>query len=84
MKIMVSFRECSLCSLGKPKLTTSMHPGIQQNAPISALIKPIGLCGTQNAQKKIWTRPTIFRKGHFVTLLLCNHSYLKEANAIQD
>ena len=27
-------------------------PGIRQNAPISALIRPIGLCGTQNAKKK--------------------------------
>ena len=25
---------------------------MRQHAPISALIKPIGLCGTQNAQKK--------------------------------
>ena len=36
-------------------------PGMRQRAPISALIKPIGLCGTQNAQKKFLTRPTIFR-----------------------
>ncbi len=38
---------------GQPNTATSslVCPGIQQNAPISALIKPIGLCGTQNAQK---------------------------------
>ncbi len=45
-------------------LPTPLHilacPGIRQNAPISALIKPICLCGTQNVQKKIRTRPTIF------------------------
>ncbi len=35
-------------------------PGIRKSAPISALIKPIGLCSTQNAQKKFRTRPTIF------------------------
>ena len=33
-------------------------PEIRQSAPISALIKAIGLCGTQNAQKKIQTRLT--------------------------
>ncbi len=29
---------------------TLVCPGIRQRAPFSALIKPIGLCGTQNAQ----------------------------------
>ena len=37
-------------------------PGIRQNAPISVIIKPIGLCGTQNTQKKLsdkfWPPPT--------------------------
>ncbi len=36
-------------------------PEIWQNASISALIKPIGLCGTQDAQKNFRTRPTIFQ-----------------------
>ncbi len=31
-------------------ISMSHCPGIQQSAPISALIKMIGLCGTQNAQ----------------------------------
>ena len=31
-------------------------PGIQKSAPISALIKPIGLCGTQNTQKNFRAR----------------------------
>ena len=33
---------------------------IWQSAPISALIKPIGLCSTQNAQKKFRTRTDNF------------------------
>ncbi len=33
---------------------------MRQRAPISALIKPIGLCGTQNAQKNFWTRRKFF------------------------
>ncbi len=32
-------------------------PGMRQGAPISALIKPIGLCGTQKAPKKFRTGP---------------------------
>ncbi len=36
-------------------------PGIRQNAPISALIKPIGLCGTQNTQKNFQTELTFFQ-----------------------
>ena len=39
---------------------TLVCPGIRQRAPFSALIKPIGLCGTQNAQKNFRTRPKIF------------------------
>ncbi len=41
--------------------STVACPGIRQRALISALIKPIGLCGTQNAQKKFRARPTIFQ-----------------------
>ncbi len=33
---------------------------MRQGAPISALIKPIGLCGTQKAPKNFQTRSTIF------------------------
>ncbi len=36
-------------------ITPMQHPGIQQRAPISELIKPIGLCATQNAQKRFRT-----------------------------
>ncbi len=39
---------------------TLVCPQIRQSAPILALIKPTRLCGTQNAPKKFWTRPTIF------------------------
>ncbi len=34
-------------------------PGMRQGAAISALIKPIGLYGTQKAPKNFRTRPTV-------------------------
>ncbi len=47
-------------------------PGIRQKAPISVLIKPIGLCGTRNTQKIFLTRPAIIRARGFTPVAYIN------------
>ncbi len=65
-----------------PVPTALACPGIRQIALILALIKPIGLCGTQNAQKIFWTRPTIFRPPYHFLHIVNRPSELQRSRGV--